>query len=253
MTESKFPTEIITLPSKGLVYPETSLLAKGEIEMRYMSAKDEDILTNINFIKQGTAIDKLLKSLVVSPIDLDDLITGDKNAILFAARVLGYGHDYTFQFRNQATNKDDEYTVDLTKLEEKKIDESLFTQGKNEFEFTLPKSGNKITFKLLTGKDEKSIDAEIKGLQKIDANASYENTTRLKHMITSINGKTDKVSINDFVDNYLLAPDSRAFKKYYNDISPDIDTTITIEKDGYVQEGVVIPIGINFFWPDFQV
>jgi hypothetical protein len=253
MAELKFPTEVITLPSKGLVYPETSLLAKGEIEMRYMSAKDEDILTNINFIKQGTAIDKLLKSLVVSPIDLDDLITGDKNAILFAARILGYGHEYTFQFKNQATNKEDEYTVDLTKLEEKKIDESLFTQGKNEFTFTLPKSGNVVTFKLLTGKDEKSIDAEIKGLQKIDANASYENTTRLKHMITSVNGKTDKASIYDFVDNYLLAPDSRAFKKYYNDISPDIDTTITIDKDGYVQEGVVIPIGVSFFWPDFQI
>jgi hypothetical protein len=72
-------------------------------------------------------------------------------------------------------------------------------------------------------------------------------------MITSVNGKTDKVSIYDFIDNYLLAPDSRAFKKYYNDISPDIDTTVTIDKDGYVQEGVVIPIGISFFWPDFQV
>jgi hypothetical protein len=253
MTESKFPTEIITLPSKGLVYPETSLLAKGEIEMRYMSAKDEDILTNINFIKQGTAIDKLLKSLVVSPVDLDDLITGDKNAILFAARILGYGHDYTFSFKNQATNKDDEYIVDLTQLAEKPLDELLFVQGKNEFDFTLPKSGNKITFKLLTGKDEKLIEAEIKGLQKLDANSSYENITRLKHMITSVNGKADKVSIHDFVDNYFLAPDSRAFKKYYYEISPDIDTTITIDKDGYVQEGVVIPIGINFFWPDFQV
>ncbi len=253
MTESKFPTEIITLPSKGLVYPETSLLAKGEIEMRYMSAKDEDILTNINFIKQGTAIDKLLKSLVVSPVDLDDLITGDKNAILFAARILGYGHDYTFSFKNQATNKDDDYTVDLTQLVEKPLDEALFVQGKNEFDYTLPKSGNKITFKLLTGKDEKLIEAEIKGLQKIDANASYENITRLKHMITSVNGKADKVSIHDFVDNYFLAPDSRAFKKYYYEISPDIDTTVTIDKDGYVQEGVVIPIGISFFWPDFQV
>jgi hypothetical protein len=253
MTDFKFPTEIITLPSKGLVYPETSLLAKGEIEMRYMSAKDEDILTNINFIKQGTAIDKLLKSLVVSPIDLDNLITGDKNAILFAARILGYGHDYTFSFKNQVTGKDDEYTVDLTQLDEKPLDEALFVQGKNEFDFTFPKSGNKITFKLLTGKDEKSIEAEIKGLQKIDANASYENTTRLKHMITSINGKTDKVSIHDFVDNYFLAPDSRAFKKYYYEISPDIDTTITIDKDGYVQEGVVIPIGVSFFWPDFQI
>jgi hypothetical protein len=226
------------------------LLAKGEIEMRYMSAKDEDILTNINFIKQGTAIDKLLKSLITSPIDIDDLIIGDKNAIIFSARILGYGKDYSFKFRNESLGRDDEYTVDLTMLEEKKIDESLFAKGKNEFSFVLPQSGNVITFKLLTGRDEKAIDAEIKGLQKIDPNGAFENTTRLKHMITAVNGKSDQASIRDFVDNYLLAPDSRAFKKYYNEISPDIDTVITINKDGYVQEGVVIPINLNFFWPD---
>ena len=250
MAELKIPTETVTLPSKGLVYPEDSLLAKGEIEMRYMSAKDEDILTNINFIKQGTAIDKLLKSLVTSPIDIDDLVVGDKNAILFSARILGYGKDYSFRFRNDSLGKEDDYTVDLTTLKEKTINESLFTKGKNEFKFTLPQSGNVITFKLLTGKDEKAIEAEIKGLQKVDPNGAFENTTRLKHMITSVNGKADQVSIRDFVDNYLLAPDSRAFKKYYSDISPDIDTIITVDKDGYVQEGVIIPININFFWPD---
>lgn len=250
MTDLKIPTETVTLPSKGLVYPETSPLSSGEIEMRYMSAKDEDILTNINFIKQGTAVDKLLKSLIVSPIDIDDLITGDKNAILFAARILGYGKDYDIKFRNESTGKDENYTVDLTTLKEKELDETLFEKGKNEFKFALPKSGNVITFKLLTGKDEKAIDAELKGLQKVDPNGSFEGTTRLKHMITSINGKADQASIRDFVDNLLLAPDSRAFKKYYNEISPDIDTEITIDKDGYVQEGVVIPININFFWPD---
>lgn len=250
MADLKIPTETVTLPSKGLVYPEDSPLATGTIEMRYMSAKDEDILTNINFIKQGTAIDKLLKSLVVTPVDLDELVLGDKNAILFAARILGYGKDYTFKFRNASTGKDEDYTLDLTTLKEKEVDEKLFEKGKNEFTFELPQSKNVVTFKLLTGKDEKSIDAEIKGLQKIDPNGSFENTTRLKHMIISINGKADPVSIRDFVDNYLLAPDSRALKKYYNEISPDIDTTITIEKDGYVQEDVVIPIGINFFWPD---
>ena len=117
MTDLKIPTETVTLPSKGLVYPETSLLAKGEIEMRYMSARDEDILTNINFIKQGTAIDKLLKSLVVSPIDIDELVTGDKNAILFAARILGYGKDYSFRFRNESTGRDEDYTLDLTNVQ----------------------------------------------------------------------------------------------------------------------------------------
>jgi hypothetical protein len=250
MADLKIPTETVTLPSKGLVYPETSLLAEGKIEMRYMSAKDEDILTNINFIKQGTAIDKLLRSLVATPIDIDDLVLGDKNAILFAARILGYGKDYQFKFKNEATGKDEEFTFDLTTLKEKEIDESLLEPGKNEFTFELPQSKNVVTFKLLTGKDEKSIDAEIKGLQKIDPNGSFENTTRLKHIITSINGKADAVTIRDFVDNYLLAPDSRALKKYYNEISPDIDTVVTLEKDGYVHEGVIIPIGINFFWPD---
>jgi hypothetical protein len=250
MADLKIPTETVTLPSKGLVYPETSLLSKGEIEMRYMSAKDEDILTNINFIRQGTAIDKLLKSLVVSPIDIDDLVVGDKNAILFAARILGYGKDYSFKFKNEKTGREDEYTVDLTTLSEKEINESLFEKGKNEFKFILPKSGNVITFKLLTGKDEKAIDAEIKGLQKVTPNGSFDNTTRLKHMIASINGKADQASIREFVDEYLLAPDSRAFKQYYNEISPDIDTTVTIDKDGYVQEGVVIPVNVNFFWPD---
>ena len=215
-----------------------------------MSARDEDILTNINFIKQGTAIDKLLKSLIVTPIDIDELIVGDKNAILFAARILGYGKDYSFKFKNESTNKEDEYTLDLTTLNEKSLDEKLFEQGKNEFTFVFPKSGNIVTFKLLTGKDEKAIDAEIKGLQKIDANGSFDNTTRLKHMIIAVNGKFDRVSINDFVDNFLLAPDSRALKKYYAEISPDIETTITLNKDGYVQEGVTIPIGISFFWPD---
>ena len=250
MADLKIPTETVTLPSKGLVYPETSLLAEGKIEMRYMSAKDEDILTNINFIKQGTAIDKLLRSLVVTPIDIDDLVLGDKNAILFAARILGYGKDYQFKFRNESTGRDEEFTFDLTTLKEKEIDESLLTPGKNEFTFKLPRSGNTVTFKLLTGKDEKSIDAEIKGLQKLDPNGSFENTTRLKHMILSVNGKADAVTIRDFVDNYLLAPDSRALKQFYNDISPDIDTNVTLEKDGYTQEGVNIPIGINFFWPD---
>ena len=250
MTDLKIPTETVTLPSKGLVYPETSLLAKGEIEMRYMSSRDEDILTNINFIRQGTAIDKLLRSLIVTPIDIDDLVTGDKNAILFSARILGYGKDYPFKFRNEATGKDEEYTVDLTTLKEKEIDETLFVKGKNEFALTLPKSGTKIVFKLLTGKDEKAIETEIKGLQKASPNSSFESSTRLKYMILAVNGQYDTLTVRDFVDNYMLAPDSRELRRYYNSISPDIDTVVTIEKDGYVQEGVVIPIGINFFWPD---
>lgn len=250
MDKMNFPTETVTLPSMGLVYPESSPLSKGEIEMRYMTAAHEDIITNINFIKQGTAVEKLLKELIVTPVDLDEMIVGDKNAVLFSARILGYGKDYEIPFRNEQTGKQDIYVADLTKLENKVVDKNLFKPGKNEFTFILPKSKHTVTFKLLTGKDEKAIEAEIKGLLKANPNGSFENTTRLKYMITSVNGKYDQMSIRSFIDNEMLAPDSRALRKYYNDISPDIDTVITIEKDGYVQEGVVIPIGINFFWPD---
>ena len=108
MAEFKFPTEEVELPSKGLVYPKDNPLSSGKIEMKYMTAKEEDILTNQNYIKQGIVIDKLLKSLIVSKVNYDDLIVGDKNAVLIAARILGYGKDYDFQYKGE------EVTIDLT-------------------------------------------------------------------------------------------------------------------------------------------
>jgi hypothetical protein len=249
----KLPTETVTLPSKGLLYSKDNPLSKGEIEMSYMSAKHEDILTNINYIKNGTAIDKLLEALVVTPINFNDLIVGDKNAILIAARILGYGKDYPIQFINENTKKQEEYTVDLTTLDEKELDESLFSSGKNEFEFTLPQSKNQITFKLLTGGDEKKIEQEIKGLKKLYPNDSFDLITRLKYMIVSVEGSRESKDVREFIDNYLTAQDSRALREYYSSIMPDINLKITIDKDGYTQEGVTIPIGLNFFWPDAGV
>jgi hypothetical protein len=253
--ESKFklPTETITLPSKGLLYPKENPLSSGEIEMSYMTAKHEDILTNANYIKNGTAIDKLLEALVVTPIDFNDLIIGDKNAILIAARILGYGKDYPIQFYNESTRKQEEYTVNLTSLKEKEVDESLFTSGKNEFIYELPQSKNNITFKLLTGSDEKKIDQELKGLKKLYPNDSFELTTRLKFMITSVEGTRETKDIREFVDKYLTAQDSRALRDYYNQIMPDVNMKIDIDQDGYTQEGVTVPIGLNFFWPDAGV
>jgi len=244
MAELKIPTEIVSLPSKGLLYPETSPLAKGQIEMKYMTAKEEDILTNANFIRQGTVIDKLLQALIVTPIDYNELLIGDKNAILVAARVLGYGKDYSFTYNNR------EVSVDLSTLEDKVVDESLFTRGVNEFNFTLPHSGNNITFKLLTHGDEQKIDAEIKGLQKVNPNGSTDVTTRLKHMITSVEGKRDAKDIREFVDNYLIAKDARALREHYTKIQPDINLVYKPEDDSYVGEGIAIPISLNFFWPD---
>ena len=249
MAELKLPTEIVKLPSKGLLYPKESPLSKGEVEMKYMTAREEDILTNANYIKNGTVIDKLLQSLLVTPIDYDELLIGDKNAILIAARILGYGKDYQFKYTNDG-GQEVEATVDLSSLKEKELDTSLFKNNINEFTFTLPKSGNVITFRLLTHGDEKKIEAEIKGMQKITPGGSFDVTTRMKFIITSINGDRNQKSIRDFVDNYLLAAESRALREYYAKITPDIELKYIPEDSDYTGEGISIPISLNFFWPD---
>ena len=240
MAELNFPTEIIELPSKGLIYPKDNPLSSGKVEMKYMTAKEEDILTNQSYIQDGTVLDKLLQSLIVSKIKYDDLIVGDKNALLVASRILGYGKDYTFNYGGK------EYTVDLSTLENKLFDESLITPGTNEFSYTLPHSSTLITFKILTSADDKKIDAEIKGLKKINKNTSPELTTRLKYLITSVNGDRETKTIRDFVDNYLLARDSRALREHIKQIQPDIDLNFTDDSG----EEVAIPINLSFFWPD---
>ena len=241
MSEFKLPTETVELPSKGLLYPEDSELAKGVVEIKYMTAKEEDILTNQAYIKNGTVLDKLLKSLIVSKINFDELLIGDKNAIMIAARILGYGSEYSFDYLGES------HTVDLSQVENKPLKEELFKDGTNEFEFTLPKSGNVVTFKILTHKDEQDINRELEGLKKINKDGSPELTTRLKHIITSINGDREKKSIREFVDGYLLAQDSRALREYLKEVQPDVD--LTFFPDGS-DDRVNIPIGISFFWPD---
>jgi hypothetical protein len=249
----KYPTEQIELPSKGLLYPIDSLLSKGIIEMKYMTAKEEDILSNANFIKQGTVIDKLLQSMIVTPINYSDLLNGDKNAILIAARILGYGKDYEFIYNDPKTGGFEKATIDLTTLEPKQVDEALFTPGKNEFTFELPFSKVAVTFKLLTHGDENKIEKEIKGLERINAQGSYDITTRLKHTIIAINGDRDVSTVREFCEN-MLARDVRPLREYMNKISPDINLKISFTKaNGDVVEDVDLPIGVSFFWPDSGV
>ena len=246
--ESKFklPTETVELPSKGLLYPEGHPLSGGTVEMKYMTAKEEDILTNQNYIKSGTVIDKLLQSMIVTEVKYDDLLVGDKNAIMIAARILAYGKDY------EVILGDQKEFIDLSSFENKPLDETLYKRGQNEFEFTLPSTGNQITFKLLTHKDEKAIETEVKGLQRLNKDNIAEATTRLKHIITSINGSAEMKDIREFVDQGLLARDARALREEYNRVSPDIDLTVRFEQDG-VEREATLPIGLNFFWPDAGV
>jgi len=241
----KFPTETVELPSKGLIYPKDNPLSSGKLEMKYMTAKEEDILTNTNYIQKGTVLDKLLESLIVSKINYNDLITGDKNALLIAARVLGYGKDYEFSYAGQTLS------VDLTTLEDKNLNtKDLIEEGINEFEFSLPSSKTTVTFKLLTHGDERSIDRELQGLKKIRKDIVPEATTRLKYMITSVDGDREKKTIREFVDNYLLAIDARSLREEIRRVSPDVELKYYGDD---VEEAITIPVDLTFFWPDAQL
>jgi hypothetical protein len=243
----KLPTETVELPSKGLLYPKDSPLASGKIEMKYMTAKEEDILTNANYIKQGVVIDKLLQSLIVSDVNYNDILVGDKNAMMVAARILAYGKEYEFEYDGV------KQTVDLSNIEPKPLAPELEKATENEFTFTLPSTGNVITFKLLTHGEDIKIDQEVKGLQKINKDSISDVTVRLAYLVTSINGNRDQKDIRDFVNNYFLARDAREFRKYYSSINPDLDLSTTVTNSTGEEEDVDLPIGITFFWPDARI
>ena len=241
MSKFSLPTETVELPSKGLLYPESSPLSKGKIEMKYMTAKEEDILTNNNYIQDGTALDKAIQSLIVDKsIKYGDLLVGDKNALMIAARILSYGKDYPIYYDGK------DYLVDLSTLENKELDEDLFKDG-NSITLKLPNTDNTVTIKLLSHSDQTAIDEEVEGKKKLEPKSDYSTSTRLKHIITSINGEKDAATIRDFVDNGLTANDGRWIRTRYAELQPDVK--LVHRPDGPGSEEVPIPIGIGFFYP----
>jgi len=242
MSEFKFPTEEIELPSKGLMYPKDNPLSSGKVEIKYMTAKEEDILSNQAYIEKGTVLDKLLESVIISKININDLIIGDKNAILIATRILGYGSDYKVTINGKTE------IIDLSELENKEFDGSTMIEDKNEFAFTLPHSDIKITYKILDGYDEKKIEKELKGLKKLSPNTNPEASTRLKYTLVSVDGESEKKDIRGFVENYFLARDARAFRDHLRQTQPDVDLNVILDSG----EEVIVPIGLSFFWPDFE-
>ena len=253
MAEEKrqFPTEVIDLPSKGYFYPEDSPLSSGQVEIKYMTAREEDILTSINLIQKGIVLDKLLEALVVSDINLDDILIGDKNAIMVASRVLAYGKDYKFEFIDPSSGDTREESVDLTKMKDKKVDFKKFEKNKNEFDFELPACKKVIIFKLLTQREEKQIASELKAMKKLtkESGIDPEITTRLKASIIAIDGNRERNTINKFVDTEFLSVDSFAYRTYLTSITPDIDLSYLVELDNGEVEEVAVPITATFFWP----
>ena len=248
-----FPTEIIDLPSKGLVYPEGHPLRKGNVEIKYMTAREEDILASQTLIKKGMVLDKLFESIVVEVgVNINDIFIGDKNAILMATRVLGYGADYTVEINDPFTLEKQSVTIDLSKVKTKDFNEVLLN-GENRYKFKLPKSGNEVVFKLLTHGDEAEISKEIQSLERLykgKGEKTFDVTTRLKYMIQSVDGNEDRGFITKWIQNSFLALDTKAFRKYVKELSPDMDLTFNFISDiTGEEEALDIPFGINFFYP----
>lgn len=249
---SGFPTEIISLPSKGMLYPENNPLHSGQIEMKYMTAREEDILTSSNLIKQGVVLDKLMQSMIISPIKFDDLVIGDKNAIMVAARVLGYGKAYDATIQCPSCNASNKIEIDLTSLPEYNIPEDANIISPGIFEYVLPQSQRVIHFRLLTTGDDRKISKELESQKRSNRDGiDRELTTRLKHLIVSVDGNADKRFVTNFVDNELFAIDSRSFRSYIKTVSPDIKFEIdfTCNECGNGSEALSFNIDTNFFWP----
>ena len=247
MSEHKFPTEVIDLPSGGKVYPKDSPLTEGKIELKYMTTKEEDILMSENLIKKGVVIDKLLDSLIVTKgVNQASLVLGDKNAVLVASRILAYGPEYTAEVTNPNDPEQKvEHTFDLTTCPFKTLPDGVdYTD--NSFDYTTDIGKNKIKFKLLTGKEEALIEKDLK--QSAKFGYSSDITTRLRYTITEVDGDNKPETINSFSQN-MLARDSVALRNYIQSISPDIDLTSEIEIGGETVS-VSIPLTVGFFWPN---
>lgn len=244
-----FPTEIISLPSKGLCYPETSPLSKGEITIKLMTAREEDILTSTNLLRKGIVLDKLLESIIVeSSVNVGDLLIGDKNAILISSRILAYGPEYSVTINDPNENESVDIKVDMSKLKIKEIDESLLSRV-NEYEYILPKTGVPVKFKLLTHFDELAIQKDIEASEKA-LKQSNEITTRLRRILTEVSGNRDLGYISNFVINQLQAADSRSLRKYIQTLTPDIDLTFDYTSPFTGEtEALKVPIGLDFFYP----
>ena len=246
MSEHKFPTEVIDLPSGGKVYSEDSPLAEGKLELKYMTTREEDILMSENLITQGVVIDKLLDSLIVTQgIKQEHLVLGDKNAVLVAARILAYGSEYTCEVTNPNNIEQKiEHTFDLTECPFKEPVDGV-DYSDNSFDFETPIGKNNIKFKLLTGVEEKLIEKDLEQSKKYGYNT--EISTRLRYTIVEVDGDSKTETITAFSQN-MLARDSVALRNYIQEISPDIDLTSEIEIGGNTVS-VSIPLTVEFFWP----
>lgn len=248
------PTEIIPLPSKGYFYPpDHPLYDTGTIELKYPTAREEDILTSRSLIQKGIVLDRFMEAIIVTPVDYNSLLLGDKNGIMVASRILAYGTDYKIEYNCPQCGEKNKIDIDLSGVETKDLNFEKYNKGQNEFDVELKgikgDVHHKVKFKLLNHADIKQIDAETKALKKKVSLEDKEMTTRLKYAIVEVDGDRDRSKIVTFVEN-LLSRHSLTLRTAIQEVTPDVDLEFDFECNncGYASE-TPIPIETSFFWP----
>lgn len=248
----EIPVETVPLPSGGKCYdPEHPLHGKETVEIRAMTAREEDILTSKALIKKGTVISHLIKSCMIDKrVDPDSLLAGDRNALMVALRVTGYGAEYKVEVDCPSCNERSKHSFDLGELPVKRLDIDPVANGQNVFETTLPVTKAKVRFKLLTGQDEQEIITASERRKKQGQRAENLVTQRLKYSIVSANGISDKTKIDMMVSN-LPARDSLYLRKFIDNNEPGIEMKSWMDCPSCLEHSEVrLPLGAAFFWPD---
>jgi hypothetical protein len=245
------PTEFVDLPSGGKFYPEGHPLhGKDTLEIKFMTAKEEDILTSKSLLKKGVAIDRMLQNLIVdNNVKLDYLLSGDKNAILIASRISGYGSEYAVRLSCPACSQKQEFSFDLSSLEHKDLsdleDLQLETTNRGTFMYKLPRSKAMVEFRLLTSGDESQMTQEMIRSKKQE-NVS---TDQLKRVVVSINGVEDRLQLKQFIEN-MPAADARFLRAAIKRSTPDVEMSQTfICASCDHEEEMEVPLTTEFFWP----
>ena len=248
------PTEFVELPTGGKHYPEGHPLhGKDCVEIRYMTAKDEDILSSRTLLKKGLAIDRLLQNILVDQsIDINTLYIGDKNAILVAARITGYGEAYKAMITCPECLSKNEIEFDLSQLKTYQGDDwgdfDVKKHTDDRFIITLPHTGVDVEVRLLTAKDEDYLSKLSESKKK--KNLPESNLTdQIRMIVVSVNGHTDPKSLKAFTDG-LPARDSRYLRAAYEKVIPNVDMSQDYQCRvcGHEQE-VAVPFTAGFFWP----
>lgn len=248
------PVEQIPLPSGGLIYPAgSSLHGKTSLQIKAMTAQEEDILMSRALWKEGTVTSRLIEScLIDKTINPSDMLSGDRNALLVAIRITGYGANYRAGASCTACGKNDTYEFDLAGLEIKRLEHNPIAPGTNEFEFILPVSKKRVTFKLTTIRDEEEEKIIKERMQKLFPGAKEEGavTGMLEKQVVSIDGKTDRSSISAFI-KMMPAADSRALRTHIISVEPGLNMQVGFSCNHCDAESkVALPMGAAFFWPE---